>query len=358
MAMSKATSAEDYKLISGFQAARKTLLDKKYADRLQKPLAYWALPKDRRLPLAFLGRSLKELLDTPFEELSATSGVGQKKMSSLLKLLHRAAADEPPAVPFGISGLAPESSSTGEKSQKKAGAEKFDPSIVSETLWARWCNTVREFDLGHEKLGLLAPTLQSLPTVIWHMPLGEYLDRSAAEIRAMRTHGEKRVRVVLEVFYVVHEILAEAGTQKHLRVCLVPAFVRPIENWITSVLEKPGVPTLDEIRANFTIPLLDQIKIDAGETVHKLVQGRLGIGTSPQSVRAQSEKMGVTRARVYQLLETCAKVMNVRWPDGRRQLALLAEKLQVDRADKDAKKLFDATREFVFPDKYEGSEEK
>jgi hypothetical protein len=42
------------------------------------------------------------------------------------------------------------------------------------------------------------------------------------------------------------------------------------------------------------------------------------------SVKQQAETIGVTRARVYQLLEDCAKVMDVRWPEGRWLFAPLA----------------------------------
>ena len=55
MKMNKVTSVEDYKIVSSFQSLRKTLLDDKFADRLEKPLAYWALPNDRRLPLGVPG---------------------------------------------------------------------------------------------------------------------------------------------------------------------------------------------------------------------------------------------------------------------------------------------------------------
>ena len=75
--MAKATSAEDYKLITSFEAVKQILLEDRYADRMERPLAFWALPNDRRLPLAFLGRTLGDLLSTPFEELSATPGIGQ-----------------------------------------------------------------------------------------------------------------------------------------------------------------------------------------------------------------------------------------------------------------------------------------
>ena len=80
MRMSKANTIEDYRLLSNFESVRKQLMQPQYNDRLEKPLAYWALPNDRRLPLAFLGRTLSDLLETPFEELTATPGVGQKKI--------------------------------------------------------------------------------------------------------------------------------------------------------------------------------------------------------------------------------------------------------------------------------------
>ena len=41
-------TVEEYKLTSSFERVRTTLLDEQYADRLERPLAYWALPNDRR----------------------------------------------------------------------------------------------------------------------------------------------------------------------------------------------------------------------------------------------------------------------------------------------------------------------
>lgn len=354
--MNKVTSVEDYKIVSSFQSLRKTLLDDKFADRLEKPLAYWALPNDRRLPLAFLGRTIKDLLATPFEELSATPGIGQKKISSLVKLLSRATKDHPPAVPFGLADL--------HETRKGATVEKprhqstgFDPSIVSEALWSQWQQTVIERGLGHEKLGRLAPTLEALPTVIWHTPLAHYVDHTVAEIRQLKTHGEKRVRVVLEVFYLVHEMLADAGTAENLALAIVPAFIRPIENWIARALNEPGVPTPNEVRNNLTVPLLDQTLVDCGPTIHELSEARLGIKGPPQSVRQQAKRMGVTRARVYQLLEDCGRAMEVRWPDGQHQLAQLAAKLHSEASRQDDITLFAATRELFYPSKGQLAEE-
>ena len=83
MRLARQTSAEDCRLRCGFDTVRKILLEHEHVDRLQKPLAYWALPTDRRLPIALLGRTLGELLRTPFQELTATPGIGQKNAGRL-----------------------------------------------------------------------------------------------------------------------------------------------------------------------------------------------------------------------------------------------------------------------------------
>ncbi len=80
MKFTKSASVEELQVISRFESLRKILLSQQYADHLKKPLAYWALPADRRLPLALLGRTLEDLLQTPFSELSNTPGIGQKKI--------------------------------------------------------------------------------------------------------------------------------------------------------------------------------------------------------------------------------------------------------------------------------------
>ena len=161
--MGQANSAEEHKLVSSFEAIRRTLLQEEYADRLDKPLAFWALPNDRRLPLAFLGRSVGELLETPFKELTSTRGIGHKKISSLVKLLHRATSDSPPAVPYGLQELADELEQSRVDEPIAVVTQSFDPQVVSEALWVQWCQTVQRFHLGRETLGRLAPSLKRCP---------------------------------------------------------------------------------------------------------------------------------------------------------------------------------------------------
>lgn len=350
MKSNKAASVEDYKIVSSFQSLRKTLLDDKFADRLEKPLAYWAMPNDRRLPLAFLGRTLQDLLDTPFEELAATPGIGQKKISCLIKLLSRATKDHPPAAPFGLSDLAETRSRTSSADRlRRVSCMPFDPTVVSEAHWTEWRETVARHGIGQEKLGRFAPTLQALPTVIWHTPLDFYLSYSLAEIRQLKTHGEKRVRVVLEVFHLIHDMLCTSPPGEHLAVRIVPKFIEPIERWIALATMRSELPTPDEVGRELSLPLLRQVQIDAGESIYELSHARLGVDGPAESVRHQAKQLGVTRARVYQLLEDCGKVMNVRWPEGQYLLAALGGKLNALAAPADDLKLFRATVDLFFP---------
>ncbi|OHB81280.1 MAG: hypothetical protein A2W31_06910 [Planctomycetes bacterium RBG_16_64_10] len=342
-------SVEDYNLVGHFERLRKTLLEEKADDRLERPLAFWALASDRRLPFAFLGRTLNDLLSTPFEELLATPGVGQKKICSLITLLSRATKDAPPEDPFGLDAI-DETRQTGRGLDRSpTDGAQFNPAMVSEALWVQWRNTVKRLGLGTLKLGRLTPTLQALPTVIWHTPLAEYVDLSLSDIRQLKTHGEKRVRAILEVFWVLHEALGGAHVKDHLEVVLMPKFVPRVESWLAATLADGKSPTPQGIRTSLAGPLLAQIEIDAGPTVWRPAADRLGLKGSPKSVRQLAKRMGVTRARVYQLLEECGKVMAVRWPEGEHLLVALGERMRSLSARPDMIRSFDTLVGLFFP---------
>ncbi len=55
MRLDRTVSVEELQVVSRLEGLRQILLAESYADHLDKPLAFWALPTDRRLPLAFLG---------------------------------------------------------------------------------------------------------------------------------------------------------------------------------------------------------------------------------------------------------------------------------------------------------------
>ena len=187
--------------------------------------------------------------------------------------------------------------------------------------------------LADESLGRLAPSLQHMTRVIWNRPLGAYVDVTLADLRAMKTHGEKRVRAILDVFHAVDALVAGMGQQQQLVVRILPRHIDQVEQWTGRTLQRPGIPSDEEIFEQFVAPLIEQLRLDASQQIVSLAENRLGIGSPMTSVRQAARTMGLTRARVYQLLNEVNDIMMVRWPIGRHQAYELREKFQAEAAD-------------------------
>jgi hypothetical protein len=322
MRLRKTSSLEQLQTISRFESLRKTLAAPEYVEHCEKPLAYWALPTDRRLPLALLGRTLQDLLSVPFTELAETPGIGQKKMHSLVMLLARAANTDPAELPANTAHAA--AGGNGES----AGGNGCDPADISEVAWEQWRHSVLRHGLQDEVLGRLAPNLQNMTRVIWNTPLGFYTDYALSEIRSMKTHGEKRVRAILDVFRSVHALVAGMGAHEHFTVRVTPRLIDGVERWTGVALQTPGVPGEQELFDNFVGPLLEQIRLDANQQIVTLAENRLGLHGPIGSVRQVARSMGLTRARVYQLLNEINDILVVRWPLGRHQAYQLRRKFE------------------------------
>ena len=330
MKLVKNTSLGQLQVHSRYRSLRRILQSDSHRNHLDKPLAFWALPTDRRLPLALLDRTLGELLSTPFEDISSTPGVGAKKICSLVKLLARAADTEPSKLPVDLATKLKDGNGSRAADTRSNG---FDPATVSEVVWAQWRATVVQRGLEGEPLGRFAPTLKNMTRVIWTKPLSAYTQLTLAKIRRMKTHGRKRVRAILEVFYSIHQMVAGMGSRDELVVRIVPRLVDAAETWAGRTLQSSGVPGKVEIFERFTKPLLGQIRIDASRQIVHLAEMRLGINGPITSVRQAARQASLTRARVYQLLNEINDIMNVRWPLGRHQLHELRAKFLAEAAE-------------------------
>ena len=330
MIVNKTASVEEYKIANRFESLRKVLKSEEYSRHLGKPLAYWALPTDRRLPLVLLGRTLRDLLDAPFAELAATPGIGQKKIRSLVGLLSRATNTDPADLAMDDA----KDAANGPMYQKEqtSPSKDFDPYTVSEVVWSQWRATVVRHGLEHETLGRLAPSLRSMTRVNWNTTLGNFTDYTLAEIKTRKAHGEKRIHTLLEVFHGLHNLMSEMGQEQHLAVRVCPHRINAVQQWIARAMQSTEVPDEAEILDNFIKPLLDQIHTDATAQVANLADDRVGLLGPITSVREVARGMDLTRARVYQLLNEINDIMQIRWPSGRAEVYELSEKLQLEAA--------------------------
>ncbi len=363
-----------YRLAGSYERLRRVLLEAPEDGRLDQTLSYWVLPTDRRLPIALLDQTVRELITMPIEKLMQTPGIGQKKIIGLFDLLSRASKYEALHEPFGLSLASAgdqkrdatilsldkaHSQGTPHRRGKFAkgtnanevGNLPFDPGQVSEEVWSSWCETVDRAGLAQQKLGRVAPTLRPLPTVIWQKELSEYSRKSLAEIRQLKTHGSKRVNAILEVFHAIHEAVSTSVMQECLEILIVPRFVPRVTNWLIEANANPTSISVSTFREKLARPLVDQIGLDLGEPLANLVEKRLLVDGEPETIKQQAEKLQLTRARIYQLLDDCAQVMQVRWPEGRWLLAPLGslESPRFVESDPTLAGLMHATHNLFFP---------
>jgi hypothetical protein len=308
------------------------------------PLAYWAVPKDRRLPRALLGYPLRRIVQTPFGKLRATPGIGVKKLATLIELLERALASSrnngPPPAPMPVSPAPPAADPQGEG--------EFDPAAVSESQGGQWCEAVKRHGLDDEPLGRFALTLRELPGVLWRTPLSDYAGVTLEELRDRKTHGEKRVRAIIEVFAAVQSLLGEQPLT-HLSVRIVPGFAAPLEAWLLEVAGLEVFPSAGEVQEAFIDPLIQQLRHDAGQTVSQLAADRLLTTAGEFNVRAAASQLGLTRARVYQLLAEASGVMSVRWPEGASLVHGLREKVRRTGAASGGAQLYVSAADLFYP---------
>ncbi|TWT90992.1 hypothetical protein Mal64_13910 [Pseudobythopirellula maris] len=314
----KASTGERYRLDGTYERLRRSLLKADRGPVLDKSLSYWVVPSDRRLPIAFLDRTLRDLLDEPLQSLMDTPGVGQKKILGFFDLLKRASQEDPESRPFGLEPAPPK------PLHDSVAPIAFDAAAVSEAHWSMWCDTVRRYGFEQRVLGRLAPSLQLLPTVIWKTPLSEYTGLSLAELRGLKTYGEKRVNAILEIFCTLHEAVSTSTLHESLDIDLAPRFVAPLNRWLIETANSATEPRASAVDKQLLQPLLAQMRHDLGDAIGQLASDRLRIDDQAPTVKQQADALSVTRARVYQLLDECAKAADVRWPEGRYLLAPIA----------------------------------
>jgi hypothetical protein len=131
-----------------------------------------------------------------------------------------------------------------------------------------------------------------------------------------------------------------------LAVQIVPRFLVPIEAWVLRWLTNVGVPNKHEIHDSFVSPLIEQIKVDAGPLIARLAEQRLD--SQSGSVRKAAHKLGLTRARIYQLLSEVAEVITLRWPAGPALVGQLRNKMHGAGAEPELLAWLDTAIELLF----------
>ena len=337
-----ADAAHLVQLAARFDSVCRQLNEPQFIGWHHRPLLFWTLRDDRRLPRTFLSEPVGTLIGRNYTDLIRTRGVGHKKMTALVELLERAVQTQalgvPPSttVPAESDGLW-SGVPAGVALHKPVGLH--DPERVSDAMWEEWRDLIVSHGVHRETIGRLAPTLQMVPTTMWTTPLIEYLSLSLSQIRKMKAFGDKRVAALVATVQAAYHVLAASCHAPHLSVSLAPRYVGMVESWLDSPLMRSNLPTRDELLNQLAFPLAEQIRCDLGDTICDVVSRRLGIGRTVSPIREQAEVLGLTKARLYQFFEECQSAMQVRWPSGPTRLEWMVHRYRTQGSEANASAL-------------------
>ena len=148
-------------------------------------------------------------------------------------------------------------------------------------------------------------------------------------------------------------MLDHIDPQGDLAVRLAPRTIVAAEEWMAEARSRSFPPGREEIEQQLVEPIVQQLASTPAKRWPSWPAAAWASGPSAESVRNQSKSLGVTRARVYQMLEECHNVMSIRWPDGRRQLDEFAQWLDENYASAEAANLLASLRELLYPLKFD-----
>jgi hypothetical protein len=328
------TCTDDPSLQIHFESLQQVLQSHGFHSLLNLELREFLEPEDSAPPTRFLGNSVRELLETPFERL-AGSWVGRNRVECLLRMLGRAVTSIRSLEISEVEGC--DSSGTALRSRADPAPRELHTDVQS---WREWTKAIHSAGLHRLKLGTVAECLRDLTPGLWDQPLSQFTTTRLSALAMIAGVGPKRVESVISA--VRHLGVELVSIKFELSTCLkfIPGPLRGTQQWIEEVLEARLVPDIADLASQLVRPLASQLRHDLTERESQIAVQRLQLDDS--STRLTLEELatfhGLTRERIRQLAQWGPRVLRIRFPQGRYLLdALYVQLSKVPGAEPQAR---------------------
>ena len=109
------------------------------------------------------------------------------------------------------------------------------------------------------------------------------------DVGRLNTHGQRRLSAIFQIFRSLYELLGNDGSTGHLCVTVEPRFVRQLDGWTSHWLNSRLLPDPEELNRGLITPMVDQLRIDAGDSLAELAFASIGAsGLGPRLLEAGS----------------------------------------------------------------------
>ncbi len=311
-----------------FDLATRLLDTHQHHRLLDVPLWHWLQSDHLHVPIAWLDRTVREVLRLQLVEIASTPGIGVKKLEKLALAVDRARI----AIAQDVSaGFGDTNRSTGDHASESMefpyrvacdayvlGAKGDCLSRLDERGWRGVAQLVRHHGLEDCMLGRFVPSLRELDRALWDAKIATFTGRPLSELWRLQGFGPVRLQQSICQILSVAFVLNALPIRDDMRLSLLAGPIAEANRWLAQLLppERQELPEMQSIRDGFLRPLLMQVENDGNARLGKAVRRRIGDGTQPATLREIGTEFGVTPDRIRTLLEQAAFIVYVRWNEG------------------------------------------
>ncbi|MEZ5947644.1 MAG: sigma factor-like helix-turn-helix DNA-binding protein [Planctomycetaceae bacterium] len=317
------TCANDPSLRAHFESLRQVLQSHGFHPCLNEELREFLEPEDTIPPTKFLGNSVREVLEIPFERL-AGSWVGGDRVDCLMRMLDRAVRSVQSSEAEQEEGC--ETDGTALRPRTNPAPRELH---VDAKSWRAWTDAIHAARLQRLKLGTVAECLRDLFSDHWDQPLSQFTTLPLSALAMVPGVGPKRVESVIWAVRNLGAELLSINFEPSICMKFIPGPLRGAQEWIERVLEARLVPDLAELVVQLVRPLAWQLRHDLPDRESQIAVHRLQLDESPK--RSTLEELaavyGITRERIRQLEQWGPRVLRTRFPQGRYLLDTLYRQL-------------------------------
>lgn len=292
---------------------------------LDVPLWHWLQSDHLYVPVAWLDRTLREVLQLRLVEIASTQGIGDKKLEKLVLAVDRARI----AITQDVSaGLGDTNRSTGDHASESmefpyrvacdahfVGAKHARLRDLDERGWRCVAQVIRHHGLEDFMLGRFAPSLRELDRALWDAKIATFTRRPLSELERLQGCGPLRLQQSICQVLSLAFVLNALPTRHDMRLSLLVGPVAEANRWLAHLLspERQELPEMQSIREGFLRPLLMQVENDGDARLGKVTRRRIGDGVQSITLREIGTEFGVTPDRIRTLLKQAAFILYVRW---------------------------------------------
>lgn len=271
------------------------------------PLLRWVQPEDRGVPFALVRQPVGTLLNSSFEQLADTPGVGLRKLAMLIELLERVRESS-----CDGSTLAMNSNRHPTMTSKQKTS-----SLSKRSQWLKDVAAIRRAGLEDVPLGRLAPSLIAIPRSLWETPLSRFTALEYESLFSIPYFGPRRIESVISIVGDTAHIAGQARGSDPLDELVLTPQIQKAQCYLGSWIQSGKKLIYEAVVRELVGTLMEQLAVDNGRRAVVVACHLLNVPLEREYATNGIDVCGIeemSRPRISQIKNDIYEIFKIRWP--------------------------------------------